>query len=73
MKHIQLFEGWEQSEMDFETVPEISPEQFGQEVDHAVDNMSPADAARHVNKIASVLDQFAAGEISREEAIARLA
>jgi hypothetical protein len=47
MKHIQLFEGWEQMEMGFE----MSPEQFDQEIDNAIATMSPEDAARHIKGI----------------------
>jgi len=47
MKHIQLFEGWQQTEMDFK----MTPEKFEQEVDNAIATMSPVDAVRHIRNI----------------------
>jgi len=42
MKHVKLFEGWEQGEMDFK----MSSEQFQKAIDQAMATKSPADAAR---------------------------
>ena len=47
MKHVKLFEGWEQGEIDFK----MSSEQFQKAVDHAMATESPADTARIIKKM----------------------
>ncbi len=47
MKHIQLFEGWDQTELDFK----MTPEQFQQAIADAMQSKSPADAMRYLKKV----------------------
>jgi len=47
MKHIQLFEGWDQTELDFK----MTPEQFQQAIADAKRTKSPADALRSLGTI----------------------
>ena len=47
MKHIQLFEGWDQTELDFK----MTPEQFQQAIADAMQSKNPADAMRYLKKV----------------------
>ena len=50
MRHIKVFESWEQTVIDYAKDYKMTPEQFQKVVDHTMQTKSPADAMRSLKK-----------------------